>query len=60
MKTIVEKLPANEFARVHRSYIVSIKRIDSVKEKNIVMGTQTIPIGISYEEAFAKEYMRGK
>ncbi len=50
MKGIVEKLPANDFVRVHRSYIVSMKRITAAKNKAIFIGPTEIPIGINYAD----------
>ena len=52
MKAITEKLPAKEFVRVHRSYIVPVSKIKSVRNKNIAIGDIEIPIGSSYEEDF--------
>jgi DNA-binding LytR/AlgR family response regulator len=54
MKGILEMLPAN-FARVHRSFIVPIDKIKSVRNKTIFISESTeIPIGNSYEEQFLK------
>jgi DNA-binding LytR/AlgR family response regulator len=50
LKTITEKLPADKFARVHRSYIISLARIESVRNKRIRIGEIEIPIGSSYAE----------
>lgn len=57
MKTVMEKLPENDFIRVHRSYIVPINRIESVRGKTINLGITEIPIGKSHEEAFFKAYI---
>jgi DNA-binding LytR/AlgR family response regulator len=56
MKSILEKLPAKKFARVHRSFIVLLSRIDKVRNKMIHIGDKTIPVGSSYEEAFFRDY----
>ncbi len=56
MKRVMEKLPAKEFVRVHRSYIVPLRRIESVRGKSIELGITQIPIGTNYEEAFFKAY----
>ena len=56
LKKIMEKLPAPDFMRVHRSYIVPFNRIASVRGKNISIGTVQIPIGTNYEEDFFKRY----
>jgi DNA-binding LytR/AlgR family response regulator len=54
MKTMQEKLPANLFVRVHRSFIVPLSRIENIRNKIIAIGGESIPIGASYEEAFLK------
>lgn len=52
MKNIVEKLPPDRFIRVHKSYIVSIDKIDMIENSRIVIGNQRIPIGESFRVAF--------
>ena len=54
MKGILNKLPAEDFLRVHRSFIVPIKRIEQVRNKTIFLNGRQIPLGASYEEAFLK------
>lgn len=56
MKAILEKLPQSEFMRVHRSYIIPIKRIQSVRNKIIHLPEIDITIGSSYEEEFFKQF----
>lgn len=52
MKALQEKLPAKEFIRVHRSFIVPFTRIESVRSKTLLVAGTEIPIGSSYEENF--------
>jgi DNA-binding LytR/AlgR family response regulator len=52
MKNILEKLPSESFFRVHKSYIVSIDKIEMIENSRIVIGNQRIPIGESYRTAF--------
>lgn len=52
MKAILEKLPASEFVRVHRSFIVPISKIDKVRNKIIYIGEEEIPLSASFEVAF--------
>lgn len=56
MKNILSKLPAEEFIRVHRSFIVPLKRIQQVRNKMILAGGREIPLGSSYEEDFYKVF----
>ncbi|MFT4203806.1 MAG: LytTR family DNA-binding domain-containing protein [Chitinophagaceae bacterium] len=50
LKTLMEKLDERRFVRVHRSYIVAVNRIESVKHKIIFVANEEIPIGKIYEE----------
>jgi DNA-binding LytR/AlgR family response regulator len=52
MKNIIEKLPSDSFLRVHKSYIISVDKIDMIENSRIVIGNQRIPIGESYRSSF--------
>jgi DNA-binding LytR/AlgR family response regulator len=54
MKAIEEKLPASSFFRVHKSFIVSLDKIESIRNLKIKIGTAQIPVGESYSEEFVK------
>lgn len=56
MKAMLEKLPPGDFIRVHRSFIIPFSRIESVRNKIILMAGREIPIGSSYEEDFRKHF----
>lgn len=58
LKSMEEKLPNDLFTRVHRSYIVSLNKIESVKGKTIQMNALEIPISNKYEAAFFKLYAK--
>jgi DNA-binding LytR/AlgR family response regulator len=52
MKAVFSKLPVDQFARIHRSYIVPMALIESVRNKMVTIGDRQLPIGLSYEESF--------
>ena len=52
MKALLDKLPAHTFVRVHRSYIVPIPKIRSVRNRLITIGNHAIPLGSRYEADF--------
>ncbi|MFT4154413.1 LytR/AlgR family response regulator transcription factor [Parafilimonas sp.] len=58
MKAMLEKLPAAQFIRVHRSYIISLNYIQTVRNKNITVNGVEIPISSSYEDDFFKRFNR--
>ncbi|GAB5475095.1 MAG: hypothetical protein Mars2KO_31940 [Maribacter sp.] len=53
-KDIHDKLPSNDFLRVHRSFIVNVNNIDSIQRSRIVIDDVRIPIGESYKEDFMR------
>lgn len=54
MKAIEEKLPSSEFFRVHKSFIVSLDKIESIRSLKIKIGNAQIPVSESYSEEFFK------
>lgn len=54
IKSIEQKLPSNKFIRVHKSYIVSIDKIDTIERSSIHIGKITLPVGENYRDAFFK------
>ncbi len=54
MKKMEDALPARFFIRVHKSYIVSINKIDSIERSRIFIGDKVIPVGDTYRDEFFK------
>ena len=53
LKNMEALLPANNFLRVHRSYIVNLKRISSYTKGRIFLDNgEYIPLGENYKERF--------
>ena len=52
MNKMEKELPASQFMRVHRSYIVSLSHIQKIEGNQIVMTEEKIPVGASYRKAF--------
>lgn len=46
--------PENKIARVHKSYMVAISKIDSISKDRILIGETRVPISDTYKEAFYK------
>ena len=60
MKKMEERLPQSTFMRVHRSYIINLKKIQEVNKNRIIMDSDTyIPIGDIYKDTF-NEYLNTK
>ena len=54
MKAFEEYLLPYKFIRIHKSFIISLKHIDSIENNTIVIGDKIIPIGESYKENLQK------
>ncbi len=54
MKSLEEELPAKYFMRVHRSFMVNLKKITTIERNRIVFGDKYIPISEKYKENFQK------
>lgn len=54
LKGIEEKLPQQGFMRVHKSYIVNLNKIESIRRNQIRIGEHEIPVGESNLEELLK------
>ncbi len=54
LKAMEDKLPANYFVRVHRSYLVNLTQVDEVGEGHIGIKGKTIPLSHLLREALLK------
>ena len=54
LKAILMKLPTDHFLQVHRSHIVNINKIDSIKRNSLIIKEQhleqEVPVGKSYRD----------
>ncbi|HEY5825258.1 MAG TPA: LytTR family DNA-binding domain-containing protein [Cyclobacteriaceae bacterium] len=47
-----EKLPEDRFVRIHRSFIVSIKKVKAFRNDIVKIGDKELPVGRFYKKAF--------
>jgi DNA-binding LytR/AlgR family response regulator len=52
MKKIVEVLPSEKFFRIHKSYIISLEKIESIEGNLVEINKTKLPIGNSYRQDF--------
>jgi two-component system, LytTR family, response regulator len=52
MRAIEEKLPDDKFARIHRSFIVNIKKIEAIEDNSVIIKGKFIPISRTYQQDF--------
>jgi two-component system, LytTR family, response regulator len=56
LKFLEAQLPADKFIRIHHSYIIAIKAVDTIHKGEVQIGTHLIPISDSYRKSF-KEFI---
>ena len=54
LKRVLQKLPAEKFQRVHRSYIVSVNKIKGVDNKRIILAAAQVPVSDTYLDVVRK------
>jgi DNA-binding LytR/AlgR family response regulator len=52
IKSLEQKLPPNQFMRVHRSFIVNLQKIETIERSRIVFGKNYIPVSDQYKAVF--------
>jgi two-component system LytT family response regulator len=57
MKNILERLPAGQFERIHRSYIVAVKHIKSIHNRKVQLKSVELPVGNNYAD-FIKSWTK--
>jgi len=60
LKGIEEKLPTSKFIRVHKSFIVNLDKIESIRSQNIVIGTNNIPVSDAHTDTLMRALNQSK
>ena len=59
-KSVEEYLPADQFIKTHKSYIVSASKINSIEGNDIRIGNHHIPISRNEKEDVMERLLKGK
>lgn len=51
-KNMLSMLPEQQFCRIHKSYIISLSKIQSIEKSHVVVLNERLPIGDSYRKSF--------
>jgi two-component system, LytTR family, response regulator len=52
LKNMEEILPANNFIRIHKSYIINKNKIEFLERGKVIINKQYLPVGETYKEKF--------
>jgi len=59
LKSIEEKLPPGKFFRIHKSYIISVKHITTIRKNSVFLGDLELPLSDLYKEDLMREIGQG-
>ncbi len=59
MKSIEEKLPPGKFFRIHKSYIVSLSHVTSIRRNSVFLGDLELPLSDLYKDDLMKKIGQG-
>jgi len=54
-QSMLSLLPSGNFLRVHRSYIINLKRIESIESNSVVISDKHIPISRNFKDELLKQ-----
>jgi len=52
LKNVLESLPKNDFIQIHKSYVISLKQIQSTDSFSVFINNKELPIGATYKDTF--------
>jgi DNA-binding LytR/AlgR family response regulator len=55
LKLVEAILPSSKFLKVHRSYIVALNKIDTVRDGVLIVNNKTLPVADGYRQALNKK-----
>jgi len=59
LKKVMEKLPADRFQRIHRSYIVPVNKIKSIHNRKVQLTEAELPVSETYMD-FVRNWMKSR
>ena len=60
IKGILEKLPAEQFLQVHKSYIVNAEKINTIEGNMLHLGSKKITMGVNYTDNVMDRILKNK
>jgi len=59
-KSVEEHLPADQFLKIHKSYIISFSKIDSIEGNEVKIGAHSLPISRTSRDEIMEKLLQGK
>lgn len=59
-KSVEDHLPSEHFVKIHKSYIVSISKVESIEGNEVKVGTHSLPVSRTSKEEVMEKLLRGR
>lgn len=60
LRNVEDQLPANQFVKIHKSYIIAIDKVDSIEGNEIRIGAAILPMSRSSREEVLQRILQNK
>jgi len=60
IKSVEEQLPANQFIKVHKSYLVAANKVETIEGNEIKIGPHRIPISRNSKEEVLEKILQNR
>jgi DNA-binding LytR/AlgR family response regulator len=60
LKGIAEQLPADNFLKIHKSTIININKVKSIRNNEVDLGKATVIISQQLQESVMKEILKDR
>jgi DNA-binding LytR/AlgR family response regulator len=57
LAAVEERLASEHFMRIHRSYVVDLRRITGLSEREVLLGPTRLPVGRTYKDPLKQRWM---
>lgn len=55
MKGLIERLPEEDFCRIHRTYTVRLDKVEAIEDQGVVVAGKSLAIGGTYKKDFMQK-----
>jgi len=60
LKNVIESLPSMDFIQIYKSYVISLKHIESTDNFSVFINAKELPIGATFKDAFFERIDQNK
>jgi len=55
LKEFISEIPENKFVRIHKSYIISLSKVEYTEGNQVKVGESKLPVSLSYKDEFLEK-----